>query len=299
MQRAGLRRAVIGGRDATLHSRRRELREVAGARQRLRDRRATRAPVRADAGADPRDLRAAHGRRRRRDPAAVASPRAPAASRGCGSSIPTARRRSCRATARARRSCTCAAAAGPTRDTFSIQTAAGRDPPDDHLADHVHGRHGPGAPAESPTIPSGADGRSRRADRRRAPMALPARAGRQPAVRDRVDDRGRARRARPAARSARRSSTTSCSRTARTSRGTRVLAPGAIRARIFERGVGETLGQRHRGDRRRGRPRPRRRATRRSRSCSTAASSTVEVGEDLHVKLTGWAVPVFRGHARR
>jgi diaminopimelate epimerase len=72
------------------------------------------------------------------------------------------------------------------------------------------------------------------------------------------------------------------------------LEPGAIRARIFERGVGETL------------------------SSGTGASGAavahvlrggdspvtvhldggeleVDVGEDLHVDLTGWAVPVFAG----
>jgi diaminopimelate epimerase len=73
------------------------------------------------------------------------------------------------------------------------------------------------------------------------------------------------------------------------------LAPGVIRARIFERGVGETL------------------------SSGTGASGAavayvllrgagphatvrldggeleVEVGEDLHVNLSGWAVPVYRG----
>jgi diaminopimelate epimerase len=72
------------------------------------------------------------------------------------------------------------------------------------------------------------------------------------------------------------------------------LSPGAIRARIFERGVGETL------------------------SSGTGASGaaiahhlssgereitvrldggelSVEVGEDLHVTLTGWAVPVYAG----
>src|SRR6185503_6268636 len=71
------------------------------------------------------------------------------------------------------------------------------------------------------------------------------------------------------------------------------LAPDRIRARIFERGVGETL------------------------SSGTGASGAavahvvrggdspvtvvldggeleVEVGEDLHVDLTGWAVPVYR-----
>jgi diaminopimelate epimerase len=72
------------------------------------------------------------------------------------------------------------------------------------------------------------------------------------------------------------------------------LGPGVIRARIFERGVGETM------------------------SSGTGASGAaiayvlrggdspvtvrldggeleVDVGEDLHVDLTGWAVPVFRG----
>ncbi|MDQ4041405.1 MAG: diaminopimelate epimerase [Actinomycetota bacterium] len=74
----------------------------------------------------------------------------------------------------------------------------------------------------------------------------------------------------------------------------RELEPGVLRARIFERGVGETL------------------------SSGTGASGAavayvarggdspvtvrldggeleVEVGEDLNVTLTGWAVPVYRG----
>ena len=74
----------------------------------------------------------------------------------------------------------------------------------------------------------------------------------------------------------------------------RELAPNAIRARIFERGVGETL------------------------SSGTGASGaavahvmrggdspvtvhldggelTVDVDESLHVDLTGWAVPIYRG----
>jgi diaminopimelate epimerase len=70
--------------------------------------------------------------------------------------------------------------------------------------------------------------------------------------------------------------------------------PGAIRARIFERGVGETLAS--------------------GTGASGAAVAyvlkggdspvtvtldggelEVEVEEDLHVNLTGWAVPVFRG----
>ena len=75
------------------------------------------------------------------------------------------------------------------------------------------------------------------------------------------------------------------------------LAPDRIRARIFERGVGETLS---------------------SGTGATGAAVAhvlrggggdgglvtvaldggeldVEVGEDLHVNLTGWAVPVYRG----
>jgi diaminopimelate epimerase len=73
-----------------------------------------------------------------------------------------------------------------------------------------------------------------------------------------------------------------------------VLAPGRIRTRIFERGVGETSA---------------------SGTGATGAAVAhvldggdspvtvlldggeleVAVGEDLHVTLTGWAVPVFRG----
>jgi diaminopimelate epimerase len=72
------------------------------------------------------------------------------------------------------------------------------------------------------------------------------------------------------------------------------LGPGRIRARIFERGVGETAS---------------------SGTGATGAAVAwvlaggdspvtvvldggeleVEVGEDLHINLTGWAVPVFRG----
>jgi diaminopimelate epimerase len=72
------------------------------------------------------------------------------------------------------------------------------------------------------------------------------------------------------------------------------LEPGVVRARIFERGAGETLS---------------------SGTGATGAAATyvlrggdspvtvqldggeleVEVGEDLHVELTGWAVPVYRG----
>jgi diaminopimelate epimerase len=72
------------------------------------------------------------------------------------------------------------------------------------------------------------------------------------------------------------------------------LAPGVIRARIFERGVGETTAS--------------------GTGASGAAVAyvlrggdspvtvkldggdlEVDVGEDLHVDLTGWAVPVYSG----
>jgi diaminopimelate epimerase len=73
-----------------------------------------------------------------------------------------------------------------------------------------------------------------------------------------------------------------------------VLGPGRIRARIFERGVGETAA---------------------SGTGATGAAVAyvlrggdspvtvmldggeleVEMGEDLHINLTGWAVPVYRG----
>jgi diaminopimelate epimerase len=72
------------------------------------------------------------------------------------------------------------------------------------------------------------------------------------------------------------------------------LAPDRIRARIFERGVGETLSSG-------------------TGACGAAVAHVVrggdspvtveldggqlevEVGEDLHVDLTGWAVPVYAG----
>jgi len=74
------------------------------------------------------------------------------------------------------------------------------------------------------------------------------------------------------------------------------LAPDRIRARIFERGVGET-------------------ASSGTGACGAAIAHVlrggdspvtvvrdggeleVEVGEDLHVDLTGWAVPVYAGEA--
>lgn len=72
------------------------------------------------------------------------------------------------------------------------------------------------------------------------------------------------------------------------------LAPGRIRARIFERGVGETTAS---GTG----------ATGAAVAYVLAGGSSpvrveldggeleVEVGEDLHINLSGWAVPLFRG----
>jgi len=72
------------------------------------------------------------------------------------------------------------------------------------------------------------------------------------------------------------------------------IAPNAVRARIFERGVGETLSSgtgaigaaiAH--------------VLRGGESPVTVhldgGELHVEVGEDLHVELTGWAEPVFAG----
>jgi diaminopimelate epimerase len=76
-----------------------------------------------------------------------------------------------------------------------------------------------------------------------------------------------------------------------------VMAPDRIRARIFERGVGETLSSgtgatgaavahvlRGGGD-----------ADGRVTVALDGGELDVEVAEDLHVNLTGWAVPVYAG----
>ncbi len=70
--------------------------------------------------------------------------------------------------------------------------------------------------------------------------------------------------------------------------------PGAIRARIFERGVGETSAS---GTGAIGAAVAYVLAGGDSpvTVCLDGGKLEVEVGEDLHINLTGWAVPVFRG----
>ena len=165
----------------------------------------------------------------------------------------------------------------------------GGDPPDDHRTDHLQGRHGPRQAGLQ-----GLPGRTARRHRRGRGLHVPARLDRQPAVRD------------PHRRTATSSSSWTCRRSARaienaaqfpnrtnTSFWTE-LAPNAIRARIFERGVGETLSSG-------------------TGACGAAVAHvlrggdspvtveldggelTVDVDESLHVDLTGWAVPVYAG----
>jgi diaminopimelate epimerase len=74
----------------------------------------------------------------------------------------------------------------------------------------------------------------------------------------------------------------------------RALRPGALRARIFERGVGETMSSgtgaigaavaHHLAG-----------GERRITVVLDGGELEVEIGEDLNVTLTGWAVPVYAG----
>ncbi len=242
-------------------------------------------------GPDPRDLRAPHGRRSRTASCCSPSPDEPGfvarlrifnpdgseaelSGNGAREAVLYLRRRG-----------------WTDGDTFSIQTAAGEIRPtitSPTTCTIDMGR----ARLRSADYPAGdADGAGELTAAGSC-LALPARPGRQPAVRDRGRRRARAVGRSTCRRSDRRSSTTSCFRTGRTSRGAPTLAPGRIRARIFERGVGETAA---------------------SGTGATGAAVAyvlrggdspvtvvldggeleVEVGEDLHINLTGWAVPVL------
>ena len=174
--------------------------------------------------------------------------------------------------------------------SFSIGTPAGPVTPeviDERTASVAMGR----AATASADFPSGRPGGDRDGDGGGSRLELPARLDRQPAVRDR-GPRG-AGGASTSPRSGPRSSATSCSRTAPTSPSSRSEG-SRVRARIFERGVGETL------------------------SSGTGASGAavaaflggaaspitveldggeleVEISPQLDVRLSGWAEPVFSG----
>ena len=145
-----------------------EVREMAGARQRLRDRRARRAAVRAHARARAAHLRAALRRRLGRRAAARADPGR--ALRRLAADLQSRRVRGRAVGQRRARGDPLPAPprAGPTRTSSAIETAAGRG----------HGRRsprtrdlprrdGPGQRSTSPDFPSGGRGRPRHARRRR------------------------------------------------------------------------------------------------------------------------------------
>ena len=215
---------------------------MAGARQRLRDRRGRGAPVRADAGAD-------RARSARRTPASAPTescccrePDEPGL-RGAAADLQPRRLRGRAVGQRRARGDPVPAPPRLDRqaDAFSIQTAAGEirptitGPTTECTVDM--GRRATAAPT---TTRRRRRRRPRRADRGRARLALSARLrSATRSARSRSTDERRWRRS-TCRRSARRSSATSCSRTARTCRGSPARDPTAIRARIFERGVGET-----------------------------------------------------------
>ena len=170
-------------------------------------------------------------------------------------------------------------------DSFSVRTAAGEIRP--RIDGPRPARWTWAARGCAPRrLPAGRRRRHRHAQLGRARVRLPVRVGRQPAVLDR--GRGRPRGARPPALRRRRSSATSCSRTARTCRsGAAPATPRSARA-SSSAGWGR-------------RCRPGTGAT----GAAVAAvlrgvdspvtvrldggELEVEVGEDLHVDLTGWA----------
>ena len=280
---------------------------MAGARQRLLDRRARRAPLRADAGASAGSARRTSACRRRRA-AALPAGRARRTWPTCASSTPTARRPSSRATARARRSCTCAAAAGRTSDSFSIGTPAGQDPPDDHRTRHVHAWTWARAAALG-GLPRRPRGRARASSMAgRARVGLSPRLDRQPPVRDPDRRRAGAGARSTWPRSARRSKPTRASPTARTSPGTPSSRRRATRAsRRGSARASSSAGWGRRSPRAPARAAPRSptrsscagpRPRRRQRALD-GGELEVDVGEDLRVNLTGWARPVFAGRSAR
>ena len=186
-------------------------------------------------------------------------------------------------------------------ERFSIATAAGRISPRSP-GRHVHRRHGLGD-APLARLSRRRRGWRRRALRGRARVALPARLDRQPPVLDprRLARGARGARARrvgpPIEADARFPNRTNVSWYAE-------LEPpnegrSRIAARIFERGVGETLASgtgasgaavAYALERRPGAEEPLRVAVE-----LDGGELEVEVGTGLHVNLTGWAKPVFSG----
>ena len=124
-------------------------------------------------------------------------------------------------------------------DSFSIAHRRRRGPAAHHRPDTCTVDMGRARLRSRRRLPVRRRRRHRHADRGRPRVRLPVRAGRQPAVRDR-GPRG-AGGARPACATVRRSSATSCSRSRTNVSFWRRTGDGAIRARIFERGVGETM----------------------------------------------------------
>ena len=178
----------------------------------------------------------------------------PASSPSCASSTPTAPRPSCPATACARRSCTCAATAGRTLDSFSVLTAAGEVRPRIDGPDTCTVDIGPRAPAARPrtsrAAPEDGAGTLTAADREFAFQFV--QVG-NPQCAIELGRRPRGARPRPA-------TAPPIERHELFPRRTNVsfwrrTGDAAIRARIFERGVGETMssgtGATRRGRRRR------------------------------------------------
>ena len=244
------------------------------------DRRARRAAVRADPRARAAPVRPPLRRRRATACWSSRRPTSPASSRACGSSTPTAREAELSGNG-AREAILYLRRRGWTdARQFSIQTAAGEirptiTGPTTCRVDMGRAQLPRGLPRRRPT----AAARSTAWRFQHVSIGNP-----QCAIR--VADARRARGARPAGDRARRSSTTPLfpNRT-NVSFWTRAGARTRIRARIFERGVGETLSLGHRRVRRRDRPRAarrrlagdrraRRRRARRSTSTRTCTSTS-------------------------
>ena len=194
-------------------------------------------------------------------------------------------------------------------DTLLDRHRRRADPPDDHRPGQLPRRHGPAQPdlRGLPRRPAGRPRRARASDGR-THVALPARLDRQPPVRDPRRRPRRSSRRSTWPRSARRSKRPALPQPHERLLVHRARDAGtgrrAIRARIFERGVGETLssgtgasGAAVAYARGRGRPRPGR--PRAVVVLLDGGELEVEVGEDLQRDLTGWARPVFEGQPQR